>query len=295
MPLLADFPVVFVHYPTGAGGWFLSSLLHYSFDQTEPFTFDQVGSGHSNRSIQYINNFYKDFLQTDKGKDIIYEKNYDTFSKEQRVAYIKELLQVAPDANKNIPQVISIHCQNINLFLEALPHAKCVQITISDEDLLKCTFNYLFKILAITPFNFETFCAERGIINDQFELAKEKIKNLDPMEQARIKWDLVIPSVLLDAGAGAQWKYHEKETSKEYARSEGLGVASFHLFMSGAFSHDKKSLRSDATGLQSVTPKLIEEYFQVNQSNPLVGVEGRANLLKNLGRALENKTIFKIY
>ncbi len=122
---------------------------------------------------------------------------------------------------------------------------------------------------------------------------KEKIKNLDPMEQARIKWDLVIPSVLLDAGAGAQWKYHEKETSKEYARSEGLGVASFHLFMSGAFSHDKKSLRSDATGLQSVTPKLIEEYFQVNQSNPLVGVEGRANLLKNLGRALENKTIFK--
>lgn len=122
---------------------------------------------------------------------------------------------------------------------------------------------------------------------------KEKIKNLDPMEQARIKWDLVIPSVLLDAGAGTQWKYHEKETSKEYARSEGLGVASFHLFMSGAFSNDKKSLRSDATGLQSVTPKLIEEYFQVTHHNPLVGVEGRTNLLINLGRALENKTIFK--
>lgn len=122
---------------------------------------------------------------------------------------------------------------------------------------------------------------------------KAKIKDLDPMEQARVKWDLVIPSVLLDAGAGPQWKYNEKETSREYARSEGLGVASFHLFMSGAFSDDGKSLRSTAKGLQAVTPKLIEEYFQVTPNNPLVGVEGRTNLLKNLGRALENKTLFK--
>lgn len=122
---------------------------------------------------------------------------------------------------------------------------------------------------------------------------KEKIKNVDPLEQARIKWDLVIPSVLLDAGAGAQWKYHEKETSGDYSRSEGLGIASFHLFMSGAFSNDKKSLRSESLGLKSVTPKLIEEYFQVNESNPLVGVEGRTNLLRNLGSALENKQFFK--
>jgi len=188
MLLLSDFPVIFVHYPTGAGGWFLSSLLHYSFDQTEPFTFDQVGSGHSNRSIQYINNFYKDFLQTEQGKNIIYETNYDIFSKEARIKYIRESLLIAPNANKTIPQVISIHCQNINLFLEALPHAKCVQIIISDKDLLKCTFNYLFKILAITPINFETFCAERGIINDQFKIAKEKIKNLNAENLKWFEW-----------------------------------------------------------------------------------------------------------
>jgi hypothetical protein len=122
---------------------------------------------------------------------------------------------------------------------------------------------------------------------------KAKIKDLDPMEQARVKWDLVIPSVLLDAGAGADWKYHEKETSRDYARSEGLGVASFHLFMSGAFSTDGKTLRSTAEGLKRVDTSLIEEYFQVSKTNPLVGVEGRTNLLKNLGRALENKEIFK--
>lgn len=122
---------------------------------------------------------------------------------------------------------------------------------------------------------------------------KEKIAHLDPLEQARIKWDLVIPSVLLDAGAGAEWKYHEKETGRDYSRSEGLGIASFHLFMSGAFSSDGKSLRSDSEGLQKVTPELIEKYFQVSDSNPLVGVKGRTGLLKNLGRALQNKEHFK--
>ncbi len=122
---------------------------------------------------------------------------------------------------------------------------------------------------------------------------KARIKDLDPMEQARIKWDLVIPSVLLDAGAGPGWKFREKETSRDYARSEGLGVASFHLFMSGAFSADGKSLKSESAGLKNVTPQLIEEYFQVTPNNPLVGVEGRTGLLKNLGRALDNKDIFK--
>lgn len=188
MRYLRDYPVVFVHYPTGAGGWFLSSLLHYSFDQTEEFTFDSVGSGHSNRSIQYINNFYKDFLQSKEGNDIIYNKNYDKFTVDQRIQYLKENLLVAPDAKENIPQVISIHCQNINPFLEAFPYSKCIQINIDEADLLKCTFNYLFKILSITPINFETFCRERNIINDQFELAKEKIKNLTAENLKWFEW-----------------------------------------------------------------------------------------------------------
>jgi hypothetical protein len=103
----------------------------------------------------------------------------------------------------------------------------------------------------------------------------------------------VIPSVLLDAGAGASWKYHEKETNKDYDRSEGLGVASFHMFMDGCFSSDGKCLRSDEAGLSKVTPALIEKYFQVTKENPLVGVEGRAKLLQNLGKAVSNKKLFK--
>jgi hypothetical protein len=115
---------------------------------------------------------------------------------------------------------------------------------------------------------------------------------LDPLEQARVQLDLVVPSVLLDAGAGDDWKYREADTGETYARSEGLGVASFHLFIKGALSRDGKGLRADSEGLSRVTPAVISEAFQVSSSNPLIGVEGRAGLLKNLARALENEAIF---
>lgn len=128
-------------------------------------------------------------------------------------------------------------------------------------------------------------------INRAAELDK-KLAHLDPMERARVKLDLVIPSVLLDAGAGDTWKFREGE--KDITRSEGLGVASYHMFLKGAMAGDGKSLKSDAAGLKNISPKTIEQYFQVTASNPLVGVEGRAKLLNSLGAALENKTIFPL-
>ncbi|MDH3472355.1 MAG: URC4/urg3 family protein, partial [Rhodospirillales bacterium] len=60
----------------------------------------------------------------------------------------------------------------------------------------------------------------------------------DPREIARIRFDLAVTSVLLDAGAGAGWRFTEPGTGEHYRRSEGLGVASFHLFRSGGFSAD---------------------------------------------------------
>ena len=52
--------------------------------------------------------------------------------------------------------------------------------------------------------------------------------------------DLAVVSVLLDAGAGPAWSYREPGTGETYARSEGLGVASFHMFANGAFSRDRQ-------------------------------------------------------
>lgn len=127
---------------------------------------------------------------------------------------------------------------------------------------------------------------------DRSKWLEEKIQGKEKLEIARIKWDLVIPSVLLDAGAGPKWKFHEEATKKDYNRSEGLGVASYYMFMAGDFSSDG-TLKTDAEGLKKITPAKIEKGFQVSVENPLVGVEGRASLLRNLGAALENKTFFR--
>lgn len=125
---------------------------------------------------------------------------------------------------------------------------------------------------------------------DRVKKLDEKLAPLKPLERARVKIDLVIPSVLLDAGAGPKWKFREEE--KYYGRSEGLGIASLYMFLGGAFSNTGRALRSEKDGLRKVTAHALREYFQAEENNPLVGVEGRVQLLNNLGLALENTKIF---
>nr|WP_027315924.1 URC4/urg3 family protein [Microvirga flocculans] len=113
-------------------------------------------------------------------------------------------------------------------------------------------------------------------------------------DMARAAFDLAIVSVLLDAGAGAQWRYEEGRTGETYARSEGLAVASFDMFVSGAFSsRPDDPFRVDADVLMALTPEDLASGFQVSAENPLVGLEGRAALLNRLGRTVAtNPDIF---
>lgn len=114
------------------------------------------------------------------------------------------------------------------------------------------------------------------------------ISSESQVEIARKKLDLVICSVLLDAGAGKDWSY--TEDGKKYSRSEGLAVASFHMFMNGKFSQNNKP-QVDAKALASLCEEELEEGFQVSTSNPLVGVSGRVNLLKKLGETILNNSL----
>jgi hypothetical protein len=99
--------------------------------------------------------------------------------------------------------------------------------------------------------------------------------------------DLVVVSVLLDAGAGPAWAFKEARTGQVHTRSEGLGVASFHAFCSGLFSSDPaQPMRVDAQGLLRLSNMHLAQAFQVTDSNPLVGLDGRVNLLRRLGKAL---------
>lgn len=110
---------------------------------------------------------------------------------------------------------------------------------------------------------------------------------MDAAERARVRIDLVIPSVLLDAGAGPDWHYDDAAGGMRLARSEGLGVASLALFASGALSADAaQPLRTDAAALARFDAAALARAFQVGPENPLVGLEGRAGLLRRLGEVM---------
>lgn len=120
------------------------------------------------------------------------------------------------------------------------------------------------------------------------------IKKYPASEQARIKYDLVLVSVLLDAGAGAAWRYKATNEDKFYQRSEGLALASFDMFKNGLFSanKDKNPLRVDAQRLLSLSLAELSTGMQISVDNPLDGLEGRLELLRSLGRVMLSKADF---
>ncbi len=109
----------------------------------------------------------------------------------------------------------------------------------------------------------------------------------DASERARAEFDLATVSVLLDAGAGPDWSYRDPATGASVSRSEGLALASLHMFAAGAFASDpRQPLRADAAALQAMSSETLCRHFQVDADNPLPGVEGRVTLLRRLGAAV---------
>ncbi len=107
----------------------------------------------------------------------------------------------------------------------------------------------------------------------------------DAKDRARAEFDLAMVSVLLDAGAGPSWRYRDSLTGASIGRSEGLALASLDMFARGAFSANAdEPLRADAAALERLTVADLRNGFQVRDDNPLVGLEGRVELLRRLGR-----------
>ena len=117
--------------------------------------------------------------------------------------------------------------------------------------------------------------------------------HVDARELARIRFDLSITSVLLDAGAGSVWRYRDKRTAQDFARSEGLALASLDAFADGLFSSAPDSLlQADATGLTGLTAHALGKAFQVAPNNELAGLSGRAALMQRLGETLRNNETY---
>jgi hypothetical protein len=101
----------------------------------------------------------------------------------------------------------------------------------------------------------------------------------DSAERARAAFDLVILSVLLDAGSGPGWRFLDPVTGRIFSRSEGLAVASQRMIESG-------TLRADGGSLASLDSETLAAGFQVSGENDLAGLEGRAGLLRRLGERM---------
>jgi hypothetical protein len=106
---------------------------------------------------------------------------------------------------------------------------------------------------------------------------------------ARAAFDLVITSVLLDAGAGSDWSYRDAATGITASRSEGLALASLRWFERGGFSAraHEDPLRADAAALARIDAQAVAEAFQSSAANTLQGAAGRAVLLNRLGLAVQ--------
>jgi hypothetical protein len=109
-----------------------------------------------------------------------------------------------------------------------------------------------------------------------FVAGEPHLPDSDAGTRARAAFDLAILSVLLDAGAGPAWHFSDPAGGKTFTRSEGLAVASQRLVESGA-------LATGGAALAALDGATLARGFQVSDSNPLEGLDGRTALLRRLG------------
>ncbi|MEN9221767.1 MAG: URC4/urg3 family protein [Thermostichus sp. BF3_bins_97] len=130
----------------------------------------------------------------------------------------------------------------------------------------------------------------QGREGDRLARLENRLRDLDVQERLQCQWDLTVISVLLDAGAGSAWGYRDPESGEVVGRSEGLALASFDWFWRGGLSGDpQRPLQVDAVGLERMTLADLATAFQVGSENPLLGLEGRWQLLQRLAQALRSQ------
>lgn len=208
-----------------------------------------------------------------------------------RVRYLRDLGAIRATARKMLATARRGSSKNFRVHDDKIPAAAgyVAQITRENYPDLEIPFHSRWRHFEIPAPN------ESGSDKTPRNLAHELIG--DPrraagagakLEWLTRAWDLVMVSVLLDAGAGDQWKYQDKATGLVFSRSEGLGIASLRMFEEGLFSASPATdpLRVDALRLSTLDPAELAAGFQATQENPLAGLDGRANLLRSFGAKL---------
>ncbi|MDA8792527.1 URC4/urg3 family protein [Bacteriovoracaceae bacterium] len=123
---------------------------------------------------------------------------------------------------------------------------------------------------------------------DKLSELMQEIKGRSQQEKIATLIDLNIFSVLIDAGAGNGWRYFDVKSNQIFERSEGLAIASINAFTKNTYFPD---LAITSNNLISLNVNHLEEIFQVKETNPIVGLNGRLQLLNNLGKQLQRNEI----
>uniref|UniRef100_K3WWH7 Uracil catabolism protein 4 n=1 Tax=Globisporangium ultimum (strain ATCC 200006 / CBS 805.95 / DAOM BR144) TaxID=431595 RepID=K3WWH7_GLOUD len=197
---------------------------------------------------------------------------------EERVEYLRSLVSVREGCQRVFALAKEDKLPNFTVAFDKIPGVADYVINVIRQ-------SYPDDITAV-PFHSRWRHFETG--NPDRVAKMTAIWDCDALEKARRLIDLALVSVLLDAGAGPTWKFKEPSTEDYYSRSEGLGIASLHMFLQGAFSSDLLNPhRSDADALSNLPSNAIAKAFQVDdETNPMVGCAGRTDLLKKLGGSL---------
>lgn len=208
-----------------------------------------------------------------------------------RVRHLRELAtirstarQILTDARRGASKNFTVHDGKIT---EAA--AMVAQVTRANYPALEIPFHSRWRHFEIAaPANSGSDQSPRNLAYELIGDPRRAVGAGSRLEWLTRAWDLVMVSVLLDAGAGDQWTYHDDATGMSFRRSEGLGIASLRMFQSGMFSANPSTdpYRVDAQRLSTLDTAELAKGFQVSESNPLAGLEGRAKLLRSFGEKL---------
>jgi hypothetical protein len=131
--------------------------------------------------------------------------------------------------------------------------------------------------------------------------------SVDEIEIARRVVDVIVVSVLLDAGAGDHWKFTENGVA--IGRSEGLAIASLSAFNAGVFGESCvdgepscilpqlkacTKQRLSARKLATLDSGKLATAMQSTPENPLLGMNSRTILLQRLGISLLSNVNFNV-
>ncbi|WP_028388053.1 URC4/urg3 family protein [Legionella fairfieldensis] len=199
--------------------------------------------------------------------------------------------EISVDVLKSLQNLQTIRQQAQRIL--ALARQNGLRHFILDESKMAFTVDWVLEVIDdqypsfTIPYHSRWRHFEVGGV-DRIKKMNSQLAELSAEEQGKILYELVILSVLLDAGAGKRWIYKEQPGDQRYSRSEGLALASLALYLQGAFSADvNQPLRVDAERLIQFSRTDFKTGFQVSDNNPLDGIKGRIALLNQLGKSIQ--------